>query len=41
VQEIGENCIMNFIILYRDISMRMRWTGHVARMGTIRNVFKV
>jgi hypothetical protein len=36
-QEGGENCIMRSFITYNIIRMiksrRMRWTGHVARMG--------
>jgi hypothetical protein len=48
-QEVGENCIMrNFIAcnllkyIIRIIkSRRMRWVGHVARMGDKRNAYRI
>jgi hypothetical protein len=45
-QVTGENCIMkSFMILSANIisvttSIRMRWVGHVARMGEKRNVYR-
>jgi hypothetical protein len=43
-QEDGEDCIMrNFIncTLHRVIILgRMKWVGHVAHMGDMRNVYK-
>jgi hypothetical protein len=46
-QEIGENCIMRSFInsspsIIRMIkSRRMRWAGHVARMGTKRKAYRI
>jgi hypothetical protein len=46
-QEVGENCIMrNFISIIPSIiriikSRRMRWAGHVARMGEKRNSYRI
>jgi hypothetical protein len=39
----GKNCIMKFIAcIVRVIkSRRMRWAGHVARMGEGRGVYRV
>jgi hypothetical protein len=48
-QENGENCIMkSFMILYSSPSIiriikasRMRWAGHVARMGEKMNAYRL
>jgi hypothetical protein len=47
-QEAGECCIMSFVTWYpspniiRVIkSRRMRWVGHVAHMGEMRNAYKI
>jgi hypothetical protein len=45
-QEIGEDCIMSSFITCTSIIMviksrRVRWAGHVARMGQPRNAFSI
>jgi hypothetical protein len=43
-REVGENCtVRSFItcIIRMSKSRRMRWTGHVARMGKNRNVYMI
>jgi hypothetical protein len=46
-REVGENCIMrNFVSCTPSIiriinSRRMRWAGHVARMGEKRNAYRI
>jgi hypothetical protein len=43
--EVGENCIMRSLIAPSIIRMiksrRMRWAGHVARMGEKRNAYRI
>jgi hypothetical protein len=45
-REIGENCIMRNLYpspsIFKMIkSMRMRWAGHVARMGPKKNAYRM
>jgi hypothetical protein len=46
--EVGENCIMRSFVTYSSPSIitmiksrRMRWAGHVARMGEKRNAYGI
>jgi hypothetical protein len=42
-RETGEDCVRSFITctFHQILSGRMRWAGHVARMGAIKNVYNI